>query len=163
MGEGGAGLKPWLCAAAVIMRRALWFPLLVFLAHELAANAFRVSLYDVWPWIDIPMHFLGGFAIAYFIARSVGILAGSGLLDVRDVLAGVALVFGLTSTATILWEFAEWVSDRFLGTMAQVSLDDTMLDMFMGLVGGLACILFSELQRHVRRVTAALPYLRKAP
>ena len=147
----GAETKPWLCAAGEIIRRTLWFPVVVFFVHALAAGAFPVSVYDVWPPLDIPMHFMGGFAIAYFIAQSAVILTDSGLVDARDTLVRMALVIGLTSTATIVWEFAEWTSDYFLGTRAQVGLDDTMLDIFLGLAGGLSCILFSELRKLARR------------
>jgi len=36
----------------------------------------------------------------------------------------------------VLCEMAEFVSDYFYHTRVQVSLDDTMLDMFLGILGG---------------------------
>jgi hypothetical protein len=40
---------------------------------------------------------------------------------------------------------AEYLSDRFFGTHAQVDLEDTLLDMFLGLVGGLSFLVANRL------------------
>lgn len=37
--------------------------------------------------------------------------------------------------AAVIWEFAEFVSDRYFGTGAQVSVADTMGDLLMGMLG----------------------------
>jgi hypothetical protein len=36
----------------------------------------------------------------------------------------------------VFWEFAEYVYDRAFGTRHQLSLDDTLLDMLLGIIGG---------------------------
>jgi hypothetical protein len=38
----------------------------------------------------------------------------------------------------VFWEFAEFTSDALFGTQAQLGLDDTMLDMALGIAGGLS-------------------------
>lgn len=43
-----------------------WFPSLVFLLHCVLSLAF--DAYDRAPSLDVPMHLLGGVAIAYFFA-----------------------------------------------------------------------------------------------
>lgn len=63
------------------------------------------------------------------------------------------VVLGMTGTATVFWEFAEFVSDRFFGTHAQVGLEDTLLDMALGVAGGLA-YLASAYQRSTLGVPA---------
>jgi len=96
-----------------------------------------LNAYLLFPPLDIPMHFFGGVAIAYFFANCFRALpAGSILSWLRPWLAA-AMVLALTSTATVFWEFAEFFSDRFLGTHAQLGLGDTLLDMALGIAGGL--------------------------
>jgi hypothetical protein len=48
----------------------------------------------------------------------------------------------LTSSAVVIWEFGEFTLDFLFDTVAQAGLEDTMLDMFLGLVGGTALIVF---------------------
>jgi hypothetical protein len=40
----------------------------------------------------------------------------------------------------VFWEFAEFSMDRLLGTNVQISLQNTMQDLFMGMVGASAMI-----------------------
>lgn len=47
------------------------------------------------------------------------------------------LILSLTATATVFWEFGEFIGDRVLGTNIQVSLANTMQDQFMGVAGGI--------------------------
>jgi hypothetical protein len=45
------------------------------------------------------------------------------------------LVFTTSCTVAVFWEFAEFASDRFLGTSVQQSVTETMLDLAFGVVG----------------------------
>jgi len=47
------------------------------------------------------------------------------------------LIFALTGTATVFWEFAEFFSDQLFATHAQLGLGDTLLDMALGIGGGI--------------------------
>jgi hypothetical protein len=114
--------------------RASWAPWLVFLLHVFASRVLHAYLF--FPPLDIPMHFFGGVAIAYFFAACVRAL---GVTSQPPVPAGVApalLVFSLTCSTSVFWEFAEFFSDRLFGTHAQLSLEDTLLDMALGTAGG---------------------------
>lgn len=82
------------------------------------------------------MHFLGGLAIAYFVSGSLRVFGGSGLIRPPDLAVHLLLVFGLTCAAAVFWEFAEWTADHTLGTQCQLGIDDTLGDMFTGVVGG---------------------------
>ena len=132
-------LRPSLAAGLETLRRHAWLPLAVFLAHELCSHV--VDGYARWPAIDIPLHFLGGFAIAHFAGGALRVFAGRGLVRPPDPLLRILLLFGLACAAAVFWEFAEWTADRFFGTRCQLSLDDTLLDLFMGMLGGLAFLL----------------------
>lgn len=76
--------------------------LLLLLINDTAT---RLYLYSGYPWIDIPMHFLGGF--------SVGI-AAVGLLRVRYTEKQYSeapifiYVILMTIGVGIAWEFVEW-------------------------------------------------------
>jgi len=144
-------MQKWRKAITLIIQKALWYPLGVFLIHQLAASGFRANLYDVYPWLDIPMHLAGGFAIAVFIGISLRILAEEKCIALDDALVRSVLILSLTTTAAVIWEFAEWSCDRVLATRSQVSLDDTMLDVLLGMVGGTTSILLFESRAIVAR------------
>ncbi len=117
---------------------ALWFPVVVYGAHVIAS---RVLLaYDYFPQLDIPMHLAGGIAIAFFFLRSLNALEVHGLIQDPGLLVTLTLLFTLTCTAAVFWEFAEYVTDHTLGTRAQLGLEDTLLDMLFGILGGAAFI-----------------------
>ena len=106
----------------------------VFLAHEVCAHV--VHGYRLWPPVDIPMHFFGGVAIAYFAAGTVSAFADHKIIQRPDPLVHLTLVFALACTAAVFWELAEWTADHTIGTTCQVGLDDTILDLLMGVLGG---------------------------
>lgn len=132
-------LRQSFSALGEALRRFGWLPLAIFLAHEFCAHI--IAGYRRWPAIDIPLHFLGGLAIVYFAGGVLRVFAARGLVRAPDPIVRVLLLFALAGTVAVFWEFAEWASDHFLGTACQLSLGDTLLDLFMGLIGGLAGLL----------------------
>jgi hypothetical protein len=131
--------------------RAGWMPTAVFLLHVFISRV--VNGYILYPPLDIPMHFLGGVAIAFFFSRCLALVPASVICgEPRRAMQGL-LVFSLTGTATVFWEFAEFFSDRLAGTHAQLGLEDTLLDMALGVAGGLA-YLASAYQRSTLGVPA---------
>ena len=115
--------------------RAAWAPILVFAFHAVSS---LIGLYGVWPPLDIPMHFLGGIAITYFFGHAYRAAAELDLLGRPSALLYVVTVFALTCSSTVFWEIAEFLSDRYLGSHMQKGLEDTLGDMFVGILGGLA-------------------------
>jgi hypothetical protein len=126
-------ILPWI---TLTLRRAAWAPLLVLGLHLFAALA--LGLYRIWPPTDIPMHFLGGIAIAFFFAHAYRAAEELDLLGRPAAVLGEVTVFALVGSATVFWEFAEFLFDRYVGTHLQDGVDDTLGDMLMGLLGGLA-------------------------
>ena len=131
--------------------RAGWLPTVVFLLHVFISRV--VNGYILYPPLDIPMHFLGGVAIAFFFSRCLALVPEGAISGTPRHLAQALLVFSLTCTATVFWEFAEFLSDRLFGTSAQLGLEDTLLDMALGVAGGLA-YLASAYQRATLGVPA---------
>ena len=114
------------------LRESLWAPLSVFGFYLFGL---AIHLYDFYPPLDIPTHFLGGVTITYFYR--------SAIRNSQDFLGEIPLpiriLFALTctGTTTVLWEFYENFGDRFLGTQMVRGLEDTLVDLFLGLSGAL--------------------------
>lgn len=125
------------------VRAAGWAPITVFLAHVVMARVF--GWYGPVPWLDIPMHFTGGVAIAHFFERSLLVPAGVRALGKLTPTGRGVLAFALVATSTVVWEFAEWTTDRLGLSRAQGGLPDTMGDMALGLAGGVAYLLIARL------------------
>lgn len=120
------------------LKKGIWPPLALFTIHITAY--FLFDIYDYFISFDIPMHFLGGVCITYFFMQSIICAKAYNLLDRPSPIVIILLLFLLTSTTTIFWEFAEWTMDKFLHTTTQVSLDDTLLDMLLGISGGITLL-----------------------
>ena len=111
----------------------------LFCFHVIVSRGF--DAYDRFPPLDIPMHFLGGVAIAYFFYRTSLAASAHGVIGPFHRVTHTVLVFALTCMATVFWEFAEFLSDRFFGTHAQLGLEDTLFDMFLGICGGVLLLI----------------------
>ena len=114
-------------------------PTAVFLFHVIAARGF--DAYGYFPWLDIPMHFLGGVAIAYFFHRTSIAASELGIIGPFHPVTHAILVFSLTCAAAVFWEFAEFLADRYFGANAQLGLEDTLGDMFLGICGGVTLLI----------------------
>ena len=146
--------RAFVSAAGATLARRGWLPLAIFLVHELAAHVF--DIYRLWPAIDVPFHFLGGFAIAFCAAGFLNACAARGLVCRPDPILRLFILFAAAVVAAVFWEFAEWTADRFLGTACQLGNDDTVLDLLMGSLGGLAHVL-PQIPRALR------PFARSEP
>lgn len=116
----------------VTLRESAWAPLSVF-GFYLLGLAFH--LYDLYPPLDIPTHFMGGVAITY-LYRSAIHNAQKILGEIPHPIQ-IILAFTGTGTTAVLWEFYENFLDHFFGTNTVHGLGDTLLDMFLGLFGAL--------------------------
>ena len=115
-----------------------WAPLLVFTIHVFVSAVLR--LYTRWPNADIPMHFSGGLAIAFFVSRCFQLLPRESIKRSRVVLLELLLIGSITVSATAFWEFSEFFADQLFGTNAQVSIANTMQDMILGILGAIFII-----------------------
>lgn len=118
-------------------REAAWAPIGVFVSY-LIGLAF--GWFDFFPPLDIPTHFMGGLAITYFYRSAIR----NSQKFAGDIPFGIQIVFAFTATGTttVFWEFCEFLSDYFLGTQHVFGLNDTLKDMFFGLLGALVLSLF---------------------
>jgi hypothetical protein len=137
-----------LCAAALALPVALrrkgtvtlpvWLITLIFLALFLHCLGVVERYYDDKFWWDNLTHFLSSMivsAIALIAISLVDWYVEELLIPVRVmpfIITAVGCSFG------VLWEVSEWSFDIVLGTGMQYSLDDTMQDLLMDLLGSSA-------------------------
>ncbi len=115
-----------------------WPAIGVFMFHVVASSGFNA--YAQFPWLDIPMHFVGGIAIAYFFHRASITASERGIIGPYHPVTHGVLVVSLTCVAAVVWEFAEFVADHFVDTYAQLGVEDTLADMFLGICGGIVLL-----------------------
>lgn len=119
------------------LREAAWAPLCVILFYGIGL---AFGWYDMLPPLDVPSHFMGGVAITYFYR--VAIHHSQKYLGEIPLLIQILLGITATGTTTVLWEFYENLSDYFLGTHHVRGLEDTIVDLFMGLSGAVVLSIF---------------------
>jgi hypothetical protein len=119
------------------LREAAWAPLTVI---GLYLMGLVFGIYDRYPPMDIPTHFLGGIAITYFYR--VAIRNSQALFGGIPFPIQVMFAFTATGTTIILWEFYENILDFLFQAHNVLGLADTIKDMFMGLLGALVLTIF---------------------
>ena len=118
-----------------LLKVGAWAPLLAFVTHMFLSRVLHA--YQIWPATDIPMHFIGGASIAFFISRCFQALPRERVSRSRVAILELLLIGSLTATAAVFWEFAEFATDQLLGQNVQISLANTMQDLAMGILGGI--------------------------
>lgn len=119
------------------LREAAWAPLGVFGFYLLGRS---LQLFKLYPPLDIPTHFVGGVVITYFYR--VAIRRSQNLIGEIPFPIQVLLAFTSAGTTTIFWEFYENVLDFFFNTQMVRGVEDTIVDLLVGLLGALALSLF---------------------
>jgi hypothetical protein len=123
-----------------------WAPLGVVAMHLALAH------YGLTHRFDHFLHFVGGAPIAYFL---FGLLASlPSLFASIPGWAQYLLVFTTSCTVAVFWEFAEFASDRFLGTSVQQSVTETMLDLAFGVVGAATTLVVKAVFRGLSKPAA---------
>ena len=124
----------WIITA---LRESAWAPLAV-IAFYLIGLA--LGLFELFPPLDIPTHFMGGVAITYFFCSTIK--HSQKFLGNIPALIQILFAFTCTGTTIILWEFYENAFDFLFGTTMVRGLEDTIVDMFVGLLGALVLTVF---------------------
>jgi hypothetical protein len=135
--------------AVRVAREAAWAPLLVLVIYFVTARL--LHLFTAYPELDIPMHLAGGLAASFFFHRAVRLGSRLGLMGAGDPLTLGLLTFSLTCVVAIVWEFAEFSSDRLIRTHEQLGLEDTMLDLAFGMAGSLCFLALRSVVPRAKR------------
>jgi hypothetical protein len=115
--------------------RIFWLPGAVFLLDELFL--YTTNRYDRLPWLDIPMHFIGGAAVSYSYAVFLGLLEERRRMGAMHRAVKILFIVSLVALTAVVWEWHEFLRTIFLGEQTQLGEADTMGDFFMGILGGL--------------------------
>jgi len=129
--------QQWIDWIFATLREAAWAPLSIFGSYLLALT---FHLFNLFPPLDIPFHFLGGVVITYFyrsVVKNSQKLVGEIPFPIQ-----VLFAFTCTATTTILWEFYENILDFFFGTHVVRGLQDTIMDLFIGLLSAFVFSVF---------------------
>jgi hypothetical protein len=115
-----------------------------FLVFCLALAFYFSKSYFIFPWLDIPLHFIGGASIAYS-----GILLLRNFPEyicIKNEIVKILILVSFVCLFAILWELWEFLLGNFLmiDLFVQGSLEDTLLDLFLGLCGGIFVAVFSK-------------------
>jgi len=115
---------------------------LIFQAFAIACH-----LYNRQPNLDIPMHFAGGFVTALLAIAIQHEFKKVHRIKHVTWWHELLFVIGFVALVAVGWEFFEFLVDSFwqrqLGFVSQISIQDTMGDLAMGLIGGgVAHVLF---------------------
>ena len=138
-----ANISKWIVTTA---REVVQVPIVGFLLVVIVSEIFHA--YARFASLDLLMHCLGGVAIAFFFHRASVNASKFGILGPFHAVTHATLVFALVCTAAVFWEFAEFISDQFFGTHAQLDNEDTMSDMFLSVFGGASfLVIFALLRR----------------
>ncbi|HSO13910.1 MAG TPA: hypothetical protein VLT51_16150 [Anaerolineales bacterium] len=114
------------------LKESAWAPLSVFGFYLFGL---AIHLYDLFPSLDVPTHLMGGMTITYFyrsLIRNSQLIVGDIPLPIQIIFA-----FTCTGTTTVFWEFYENIMDRFFGFHMVRGLEDTLVDLILGLSGAL--------------------------
>ena len=122
---------------SITLREAAWAPLSIIAFYGIGL---ALHLYDLFPPLDLPSHLMGGVAITYFFRSAIK----NSQRIVGDIPIPIQIIFAFTCTGTtiIFWEFYENLLDLFFGTHMVRGLEDTIVDMFLGLLGALVLTVF---------------------
>lgn len=120
-----------------------WAPAVVLLFHRAIAHT------PLRKPLDFTVHSMGGAAMAYCAWQ--GIRCFPALFGRITAFAATALSFCFAVTVGVFWEFAEQISDKFYGTNIQLSISETMKDLWADATGATLALLLIQIVRRVSR------------
>ena len=95
-----------------------------------------LGVYDLFPWIDAPIHFLGGVAAGYTFLLTINYFEEKGFIKLNKT-SKTIFVVSLVALIAVLWEMYEFLLVQITGlSYLQGDLADTMKDLMIGLLGG---------------------------
>ena len=127
---------PWL--------RIFLLPVLFVVIHLFLTVS---NLYLISYWIPETMHFLGGIVVGFTYFFILKFLEGNNQLKIRSYIK-IIFIISLVALTAVFWEFYEFMLDYFFHFTFQITIADTLLDLFLGLSGGTFISVFLERIHH---------------
>ena len=125
--------------------KIFFFPIII-----LIIDAFLdyYNIYQQITWIDIPMHFIGGVTLGFSFSLFLKLLQRKAYIGYMYELVFFIFVISLVSLTAVTWEFNEFILDMIDIEKRQLTLADTIADLFLGLLGGCIGYLYSKFKGH---------------
>lgn len=124
------------------LRTAAWAPIVVVVAYAMALVMLGPA---PPPWLDSIAHFAGGVAMTYFGLAAMTHLQSR--IGKTPVAARLIAAVGFAAIAAIVWELVEFLVDFTARTRLAPSIDDTLLDLALGLAGAVTFALAAVVNR----------------
>ncbi|MEW5907784.1 MAG: hypothetical protein AB1643_01185 [Patescibacteria group bacterium] len=116
----------------------------IFFLHAVATYFY---LYWILWYLDDLLHFLGGVWLGLF-ASWLLFLSGKINIQTSNFFI-IIIILGISALIGLLWEFSEFLLDKLLSIINigrvhffQPSIEDTMIDLFSDLLGGIVAAMF---------------------
>lgn len=113
--------------------KASWPPAVVCVIYLFVSRSNQHQNLD---WL---MHSLGGFSISFFFYQILNF--SQNITGKLNGFTHYILTFTLTCTIALFWEFIEFGLSKAYGINIQISLNETMLDLFFGISGAIISII----------------------
>lgn len=110
------------------------FPAIVYFLNMFLD--FGLKLYDVFPLLNAPMHFVGGLSVGYMCILFLRFFEEEKIMEIKNKFVFVLIVVALVGLIAVLWEFYEYAMVYVFGVNWVMTYGDTLLDLGMGIFGG---------------------------
>ena len=110
-----------------------YYPLAILMV--LHATFLPLGVYST-PHLDSVMHLLGGVALGMSVLGVLTLAIRKTWCPDPGKTVELVLIVSLVASGAVCWELYEWLSDWAFGTNLQLTVTDTVKDMFLGLLGG---------------------------
>lgn len=117
-------------------------PAIVFVLSnfvDIFTNAFEMI-----SWLDKLFHFIGGASAGYMFFLFFKFWEEKKLIKINNKLVLIFFIVSAVGFIAILWEFYEFLMVSYLGVNWNINYEDTLGDLFFGLLGGLFTGVFSK-------------------
>ncbi len=98
--------------------------------------------FKIW-WLDILMHFIGGFSIGISFTLLLLLMQNKMILGDTNKAVLVFIAISIVSFTALAWEYYEYLADYIFKTYYQWGLDDMLSDILFGLIGGFLATLIT--------------------
>lgn len=114
----------------------------VFLFNQAVLDL--TGLYELYPFLDIPMHIIGGAATAWTVVLIKKIFGKQYHIEIKPQWVWHLFILCAVGAFAIGWEFYEFIHDLYFPLQYQVSVADTVGDLFAGFIGALSYIVIKR-------------------
>lgn len=119
----------------MLLTKLVAAPVLILVLH---ITATLTGWYDAIWWLDKPIHFFGGVAIAISSYYLIAHFKTTGQMHINWPWLNILVITAIVALCAVVWEFFEFYIDSIISIAAmQQTIDDTITDLVMGILGGM--------------------------